>query len=363
MKKIITIIILTCLFQVFCPAQYNPSLLAPLPAILQESSGIEVNSTNNIWTHNDSGDYGRIFNIDSSGNLLRTLVLAIDSAMDCEDITQDATGNYYIGDFGNNLNNRTDLRIYKIPNPDSVANDTVVPEIITFQYPDQWAFPPDVSHQNFDCEAMFHWGDSLYLFSKNRGTSTFSRMYRLPDQAGNYTAQLIDSINTGIWVTSADISPSGKNLILFSETQILLITNIEGTRFLNGTIQKITMDYTQKEGIVFVNDSLVYITDEKLLNMGGNLYKMNLSDWIHPKEIPLLPPTLRFYPNPARNQIQIYTPQENLPMKISIYDITGKVLVEDSTTQTIDISGLSQGIYIIKVAQNHQELYGKFVKE
>jgi hypothetical protein len=345
-------------------AQTNPVLITPLPAVLMESSGIEVNATNSIWTHNDSGDYGRIFKIDTLGNLLRTLYLSVDTAMDCEDIAQDDSGNYYIGDFGNNLNDRTDLRIYKIPNPDSVAGDTVMSGIIYFSYPDQQLFPPDSTLINFDCEAMFHFGDSLYIFSKNRGISTFSRMYRLPDQPGNYTALLLDSFNTGNWVTSADISTSGKSMVLFSEMRIWLFTDFTGSDFFGGSAQQIAMDFSQKEGIVFVNDTLVYITDEKLLNLGGNLYKLNLAPWINSVGENAKPQNAcRFYPNPAHNTLEILTDRNSPPSEISISNLLGITLLKTMTHGIVDISTLATGMYLITINEGNRHFTGKFVKE
>jgi hypothetical protein len=43
----------------------------------------------------------------------------------------------YIGDVGNNIGNRIDLKIYKIAIDDYHNNDTVVAEIINFEYADQ----------------------------------------------------------------------------------------------------------------------------------------------------------------------------------------------------------------------------------
>lgn len=286
--------------------QVYPTLLAPLPSVLSESSGVECNGLNNIWTHNDSGDLPRIFQIDTLGNLLRTLDFSEVVASDMEDMAQDSAGNYYLGDFGNNLNNRTDLRIYKIPNPDSVSGNTVTPQVIHFNFPDQLMFPPALEDQNFDCESMFHFRDSLYLFSKNRGTSNYCKMYRLPDQPGNYTAQLIDSFDTKKWITSADISPSGKSMVLLSYDRLWLFTDFQGSDFFGGKARELLISPTQKEGIVFRNDTEVYITDELYLFVGGKLYSLDLGPWIVGlREYPSASSSFRIYPNPASNYISI----------------------------------------------------------
>ncbi len=326
----------------------NPLLITPLPLTLMESSGVEVNSSNSVWTHNDSGDSARIFNIDTAGNIVRIVHLNVDTAFDCEESTQDQYGNYYIGDFGNNQNDRTNLQIYKIPNPDSLSTDTVSPEMIYFSFPDQILFPPPSSEKNFDCEAMFHWGDSLYLFSKNWGTSTWSKMYRLPDMPGNYVAELVDSFNTGAWVTSADISPSGQTMVLLSETRIWVFTNFAAGRFFDGDAQKLTMNYSQKEAIVFVNDSVVYITDEYFLNLGGNLYSLNLTSWINSIDNHLHNSNaIDIYPQPASNELNIDCTFSSYTTEI--WSISGTKLLNFRNTEKLDITSLKPGCYILRI--------------
>jgi len=342
----------------------HPAFLAVLPSPISESSGVEMRNANSIWTHNDSGDEPRLFNIDTAGNLLRTIYLAIDTAIDWEDITQDSAGNFYIGDFGNNLNNRTDLRIYKIPNPDLILSDTVVPLLITFNFPDQLLFPPPLTEQNFDCEALFHFHDSLYLFSKNRGTSTFCKMYRLPDQAGDYTAELIDSLNTGNWVTAADISPSGKLVILLSESVIWLFSGFTGSDFFGGMAQHLTMSTSQKEGVVFVNDSLVYLTDEKLMNFFGNLYALNLGPWINDvDEIPVVCHDVYVYPNPAGNRLNVIGIQEHQKYEIVIRNLFGELMLQTTNQSHIDVSCFPAGIYLLEAAWPNRTSVTRFVKQ
>lgn len=366
MKKNISFIFAILLVQLsssFAQMVY-PSLMTSLPDTLKETSGIEINHANNIWTHNDSGDKARIFNIDTLGNILRTLYLKIDTAIDCEEATQDVQGNYYIGDFGNNYNDRTNLRIYKIPNPDSIFSDSVVPQIIQFNFPDQTLFPPDSTQRNFDCEAMFHFNDSLYLFSKNRGISTFTKLYRLPDQPGNYTALLVDSFNTGNWVTSADISPSGKTMALLSETRIWLFTGYTNTDFFGGLSQYVYMSFSQKESIVFVNDTLVYITDEKFLGVGGNLYSLNLASYINSvDEIKQLNNAIKIYPNPAHNELNISLNEDMRPYEIEIYNVLGELKIKSTNTLPIDVVDLPPGIYIVNVEMKGKQFQSKFIKE
>jgi hypothetical protein len=366
--RIILILIMLIASKALSAQDVYPVIITTLPDTIHESSGIEVNSPNSIWTHNDSGDLPRIFEIDTLGNLLRILNLSNVAALDIEDMTQDTDGNYYIGDFGNNLNNRQDLRIYKIPNPDSLYGDSVQPQIINFNFPDQLLFPPDSTNLNFDCEAMFHFNDSLYLFSKNRGISTYCKMYRLPDQPGNYTAQLIDSFNTVTWITSADISPSGKSMVLMSNNRIWLFTDFSGADFFCGNAIDLTMGFTQKEAIVFINNTEVYITDERFFGTGGNLYYLDLKQWIDAiQELPDRQFNVNLYPNPATDKVLIGVKcARSLSLTVNLHNAAGHLILHETYSLftgeskiPLLLSRLQKGLYFLRIYSDNGFTYSQ----
>jgi hypothetical protein len=153
-------------------------------------------------------------------------------------------------------------------------------------------------------------------------------------------------------------------MVLFSEMRIWLFTNFSGSDFFGGDAQPIDMGFSQKEAIVFVNDSLVYITDEKLLTLGGNLYKMDLTGWINSViENPAGPYHLPLFPNPARDQLNISGRENATPLQCSLYDLRGKLMLKINATTQIDISLLPAGMYIVKALQGEKEFVGRFVKE
>ncbi len=92
----------------------TPVFRANLPGGLSESSGIVARNRNSLWTHNDSGGANELYELDSNAVLQRTLVLRNATQVDWEDLTLDSAGHFYVGDFGNNSQNRTDLVIYKL---------------------------------------------------------------------------------------------------------------------------------------------------------------------------------------------------------------------------------------------------------
>jgi uncharacterized protein YjiK len=253
-------------------------IIARLPTTINESSGLTVNPDGTFWTHNDSGDQPRIYKLDSLGKLIKTIYLKGATAVDYEDITRDKPGNIYVCDCGNNSSNRQNLCIYKISNADIRADrDTVTPERIHFTYSDQSLFPPSKTKRNFDCEALVVYNDSIFLFSKNRGESEYCRRYILPTVQGSYTAILLDSVRTNRWITGAAISPDNKTLILLSENKLNIFTNFVGSNFFRGKHIKVGIPVTQKEGITFKTNSVIYITDEVFKGFGGKLYSINLS--------------------------------------------------------------------------------------
>gem|GEM_PF-197151 len=262
-----------------------------LSPVLSETSGLETSGTDGYWTHNDSGGQPKLYRINASGMLERTVHVSGATNMDWEDLTRDAAGNLYIGDFGNNSNSRTDLTIYKVPDPDASLSDTVAAVTIQFHYPEQSAFPPPPAQLQCDLEAMVHLNGNLFLFTKNRSEpfSGYTRMYRVPDAPGTYAAQLLDSFYAGPgpaltdWITAADISPDRQKLVLLSYNKLWLFPCRNGRPLLSGAAVSIPFSggTTLKEGVVFTDNQRVAISDEALTTfLPPRLYTADLGPWI-----------------------------------------------------------------------------------
>jgi hypothetical protein len=76
---------------------------------------------------------------------------------------------------------------------------------------------------------------------------------------------------------------------------------------------------------------------------------------------------VNIYPNPASNAITISTPTTTLKnTHLTIYNINGQVILSRQITEqqtVVDVSGLSQGVYFVKVADNRTVQVEKFVKQ
>ena len=330
-----------------------------LPSLVQETSGIETSNPLYIWTHNDSGGDPALYKIDTFGNLLKTIFLKNATNIDWEDVSSDRQ-NYYIADFGNNDNSRKDLKIYKIPNQDNIVGDTAEAEIINFSYSNQNKFPPDNAHLNFDAEALICFNSNLYIFTKNRTNpfTGYTYLYKIPNEPGQYTAELLDSFKTGIgykeqwWISAADISPDNKKLVLLSSDKLFVFTDFTGNNFFKGIVKTIDLgSFTQKEAIVFYTNTEFYITDEYFDILGGrNLYQGSIKTIFTtgfgdgPGPMPVL---IKFKKQLGEPTISLV--DETRKVKVFVLDMNGKVVAKYQldNTQPIVVMDLAAGYYTL----------------
>jgi len=159
-----------------------------LPALLAENSGVVSLPENHLLWINDSGNEPILYLTDSAGLLLREIKLPIQNR-DWEELSRDECGNIYIGDFGNNNNQRKDLRIYKLDKNFEITDS------ILFTFPALLPFSSDNNKMSFDVEAMFWNKGKLHLFTKNKmhgnGLTTH---YSLDDSSGNQEALFIENL-------------------------------------------------------------------------------------------------------------------------------------------------------------------------
>lgn len=188
----------------------NINEIARFDSVLDESSGIAVHG-DSIWTHNDSGDEPRIFQLDRSGRIQRQILISNADNVDWEAMASDADY-LYIADTGNNANTRSTLDIYRL-SWESLQTDSAEAELIQIDYGDYESGRP-LSH-NFDAEGLAVRGNELWLFSKNRGDRN-SKLYRFPKQPGHYRPQPGQTLAVNSLVTGADIHPLTGDLILLS---------------------------------------------------------------------------------------------------------------------------------------------------
>lgn len=263
--------------------QCEVEAIASLPKSLVEISGM-VASDNDFWVHND-GDNGSFLLLLTKQGTIKTIKRISNAPnYDWEDIAVDPAGNLYVGDIGNNNNNRRMLQIYKIPNPAKSENLRIVAEKIEFDYSDQKEFPPKKNRLVYDAEAMIYFRDTLFVFNKNRTQpyNGYLRVYKLPATIGRQRAILSDSLFLGgnnmlnSWITGADISADATKLALLSHDKIWMFQNFKGSNFFKGTLQVWKLNhFSQKEAICFDSHGELFVADELLEKiLGGKLYRI-----------------------------------------------------------------------------------------
>jgi hypothetical protein len=266
-------------------SRHEITTLCKLPKNLHEVSGMQpAEGGTKIYVIEDSGNGSLLTEIGFDGSTLKEYTIEVEN-VDWEDLTSGRNGDLYLGDFGNNDNDRKDLAIYKIDL--SSKAETIMPSYkISFYYPEQTKFPPSKKSLLYDCEAFFELNGSFYLFTKNRskGFDGTTLIYKVPNQAGSHPAQLLGSYKTGkdyntSAVTGAAISPDRSKFVLLGHGKVWLFENFKEDRFLDGTITELDLHhYTKKEAVCFKDNNTLWIADEKDKKTGGNVYEVSLEN-------------------------------------------------------------------------------------
>jgi len=207
---------------------------------LKEASGIVAsrNNANVLWMHNDSGDSARIYAIDTQGKKLGNYNLPGATNIDYEDIGMGPGPvtnvlYIYVGDIGDNNAVRSNITVYQIPEPAVYGRQATNPitanlkgvRSITLNYPDG----------PVNAEALFvdPWTGDLFIATKQ---TSITRIYTVTKAAldANDTNILtfVRQLNFDI-VSGADISPTGKEIILRRESHAELWTRAPGQTISN----------------------------------------------------------------------------------------------------------------------------------
>ena len=253
---------------------------------ITESSGL-INIQNQLVTHNDSGGDNEIYIINKENGSIQSELTVLNSLnIDWEDISIDS--NYiYIGDFGNNYGNRDDLVIYKVTIPTSILSNNQLTEVsqISFNYDNQTNLNSAQFNTNFDAEALVSYNNKLYIFTKN-WLNYETNIYELSKSEGSYSIEQIDNIDVGGLVTAATYDFNNNQILLTGYNQtssfIIRLSELNGSNFSQAKLERYDINApsgysVQIEGIA-VDDSDVFLTSEKFLELPAALFKFKLSN-------------------------------------------------------------------------------------
>ncbi|MDX9948775.1 MAG: T9SS type A sorting domain-containing protein [Bacteroidales bacterium] len=363
--------------------RYNPANIAPLGSLnldaeIAETSGL-IFWDNRFWTHNDNNDIN-LYALDTLyGKVERPYPLTGISNTDWEEISQDE--NYiYIGDFGNNSGNRTDLKIYRVAKQ-SIAGNTLQFDSICFSYPEQVDFDSDSYDSDFDCEAFIVSGDSLYLFTKGWASNT-TTLYSVPKSPGTWDAKKGASLNVNGLISGAVYNGDKRVIVLTGYSEKLkpflyLLYDFSGTAFFGGNKRKIDLllPYHQVEAITNTKGTRFFITNEAfsyepLIRNRQKIHLVDLRSFLGDYlglSVPI-PDTLNSFiisPIPADEYILVQSLPELIPADYFLINMSGQIVKTgelESDSSVVNLSDLSSGIYFLRIGTERRHAY-KIVKE
>jgi hypothetical protein len=186
---------------------------------INESSGLVQSRCQSdvFWTHNDSGDAAFIYALNEKGEKLGTWKVADAQNKDWEDIAaiKDTSGKcfLYIGDIGNNDEDKKELTIYKVAEPNVSDSDkdsskqnpasTESAEAINFSYPDR--------PHNAETLMIHPVTGEIYVLTKE--PSRPSEVFKIGAKTEKIADITVPAVPYGL-LTGGEISPDGKRVII-----------------------------------------------------------------------------------------------------------------------------------------------------
>lgn len=258
---------------------------ALVPAHITESSGVAVSRRfpGVLWTHNDSGDGPFLYAVDSTGALLAKIRVTGAAAVDWEDIALGpcpsamASPCLFVGDIGDNGEDRAHVEIYVVPEPDPRAGRALSVTAPAHRLQVRYADGP-------------HDAEALAVGPDDRGTIiTKGRSGPILRYAIAPTAFLEDSITVapaetlaivpermlGRWVTGAAIAPSGRVAAVRTYTEMFFFA-VPATQNahwrLSGTPCWLGLKESQGEGVDFLDARRLVLTSEAGLGGDGAIH-------------------------------------------------------------------------------------------
>jgi hypothetical protein len=242
--------------------------VAALPPALDEASGVTWSRRHAglLWVHNDSEGTPSLYALDTAGNLLgHVQVPGAGAQDDWEAISSGpcpAGDCLYIGDIGDNLHDRQDRAILRIPEPAPAARAAGPVERFPIAYPDG----PQ------DAEALFVLPDtSVFIISKGRNGPVTVYRYPPPLRPGvRVTLIPVQRLSDGIaqlpdLVTGAAATADGRTVAVRTYTHLQLY------RVAADTLEPLwpgrgfdlaPLAEPQGEGVTILADGTTYLVSE-----------------------------------------------------------------------------------------------------
>ncbi len=366
-------------------AQTEVSWVGALPELIQESSGLLLVGDRFV-THNDSGNSPELFVLDTTSlEVVRRVWVVNAENTDWEDLAQDASY-IYIGDIGNNLGNRKDLKVLRISKEAFLRSDTVEAAVISFSYEDQTEFA-GFQNSDWDAEALLAGPDSLWVLTKQwQGEGTVA--YGFPKEPGDYRARRTAEYPAGGLITGASPIPGEKAFLLLGYSSQLqpFFLKVFSEYPVSGQAaqaRKIRIDipFAQAEGITVSTSGEVFLSTETfsngLVSLPAGIFRYVPATGS--EGVPG-PEDLGGHGEPevkGSGKLVLYQPRgtEKLQYRVSgkttilaraIFDLAGRRIRFEEGTEAlpreIDVSGLRNAVYYLTLYLPNQRLTKPFLR-
>nr|WP_225937639.1 hypothetical protein [Myxococcus sp. RHSTA-1-4] len=250
-----------------CTLYGEPRETGTVPDVLPELSGLAASQRHPgvFWAHNDSGNGFMLFALDEAGAVRARLTLTGAQPRDIEDVTVgpcapgDSRPCVFLADIGDNFERRDVVRLYRLPEPESLTDATVTVEVLSFTY-------PDGAH---DAESLVADARSGRLAVITKTRASLGNVYALDGlrpgasvQASKLgTLEVPEGLDRA--TTAASLHPSGQRLLLRTYTRVWEVRQPDATRLedlLKGQVVEVPgASQAQAEAITFLQDGNGYL--------------------------------------------------------------------------------------------------------
>lgn len=234
---------------------------------LSEASGLVVSrvTQGRLWAHNDSGK-PEIFALDANGKVTGRVSLSGAAVVDWEAMASGPCGSstcLYIADIGDNSAGRSEIIVYRVPEPAKASGSAQVSGVFRASY-------PDGAH---DAEALLVAPDgTLYVVTK--GDTGHVALYRFPREMRDGTTMRLERVGEPLSngkpaddarITDGAISADGQLVVLRTRTAL---TFYRASDFLKGNFRKDRsvdlkpLGEPQGEAVAFGSANTVYVAGE-----------------------------------------------------------------------------------------------------
>lgn len=235
---------------------------------LNENSGLTF-FQGKLLTINDSGNSSEIFQLNAQNGKIEKVYQTNLRNIDWEAISADSTS-IYIGDFGNNLGTRKDLKVFRIPVRNQNLDLNSIKEF-PFQFQNQTDFTPKNLNTDFDVEAMVYHNNKIQIFTKEWASKNISRYELDLNSIENQSLEKKESAPIQFSATDAYFYENQLFVVGYTKTLkvFLAIFNVdEHGNWLSSKFRKIKLGNALKVGQVegiAVNEKGIFISAERFI--------------------------------------------------------------------------------------------------